>query len=436
MTGKSASKLALLGGKPVREAPLPPVPIVGEEERRAVLEVLDSRALSAASHTNVRGGARARRFEEEFAAFCGAKHAIAVNSGTAALHVALAAAAIGPGDEVLVPSYTFTATASAVLMHNAIPIFVEVDPRTFCMDPTMAEEAVGAATKAMVPVHLLGNVADMDGLMDVARRHNLTVIEDTAQAPGAALHGKAAGTLGALGTFSFQESKNMMTGEGGMIVTSREDLADRCRLIRNHGEVFLEGKPRSYIANVLGWNYRVTEMEAAIGSVQLRHLDEWNDVRRENAAYLAEQLAASPLVPPFVEDGVKHVFHLFGMLYDERKTGVPRSTILEALNAEGLPFTSGYPHPLYENPMFQERLVYGAEGCPFTCRPAHGRDVDYREVHHPVAEALCSSRAIWTNMVRPPLGIDDMRQVVRAVEKVFDHLPELAELAAGMDRRA
>lgn len=403
------------------------MPIVGEEEKRAVLEVLDSSSLSAASHTNIRGGVRAQQFEEEFASYCGAKHAIAVNSGTAALHVALAAAGIGPGDEVLVPSYTFTATASAVLMHNAVPIFVDVDPLTFCMDPAKTAEAITPATRAMIPVHLLGNMADMDGLLEIARRHDLIVIEDTAQAPGAALRGQAAGTLGDLGTFSFQESKNMMTGEGGMIITDRDDLAERCLLVRNHGEVFMQDKPRSYVANILGWNYRVTELEAAIGRVQLRNLDQWNDIRRENAAYLSEQLAGSPFTPPYVAEGVRHVFHLYGMLYDEEGVGVPRSIVLEALEAEGLPFTGGYPHALYKNPMFQERLVYGTEGCPFTCLRQSSREVDYRQVCHPVAEALCSHQAVWTNMVRPPLGIADMREVVAALHKVLDHLPALGQ---------
>ena len=436
MTRPSVSELALLGGKPVREAPLPPVAIIGDEEKQAVLSVLESGTLSAAGHTNVLGGDKARLFEGEFAAYCGAKYAVAVNSGTAALHVALAAAGIGPGDEVLVPSYTFTATASAVLMHNAIPIFVDVEPLSFCMDPVKAEEAIGPATKAMVPVHLLGNMADMDRLMAIADRHGLIVIEDTAQSPGAAFGGKVAGTIGALGTFSFQETKNMMTGEGGMVVTDREELAERCRLIRNHGELLLEDKPRSYLANVLGWNYRVTEMEAAIGRVQLRHLDEWNDVRRENAAYLSQRLAGSPLATPLVEEGVKHVFHLYGMLYDEHTASVPKSALLEALNAEGVPFTGGYPHPLYKNPMFQERLVYGSEGCPFSCHNRQGREIDYRQVRHPVAERLCASQAIWTNMVRPPLGREDMNQVVDAVEKVFDQLPALRRHDAEAGGRA
>ena len=424
----TSTSLALLGGRPVREGPLPPLPIVGEEEKQAVLEVVDSRSFSG-FHSNFRGGAKVQQFEEEFAARFGVKHAVSVNSGTAALHAALAAAGIAAGDEVLVPSYTFTATATAVLMHNAIPIFVDIDPRTFCMDPARAEEAITPATKAIVPVHLLGNVTRMDDLMSIARRHDLVVVEDNAQAPGATLRGQLAGTFGDAGTFSFQETKNMMTGEGGMIVTDRDDLAERCRLIRSHGEAWLQGKPRSYVANMLGWNYRMTELEAAIGRVQLRHLDEWNDIRIENAIYLSDHLAGSPLVPPYVDEGVGHVYHIYGMLYDEERSGVPRSAILQALNSEGIPVTRGYPHPLYQNPLFQEGLVYGTEGCPFTCHHQHGREVDYRNVHHPVVERL-SQRAVWTNMIRPPFGLEDMRQVVEAIEKVFDHLPELREHAA------
>ena len=405
---------------------MPLLPIVGDEEKQALLDVLESRSFSA-FHSDFRGGVNVQQFEEEFAAYCGARHAISVNSGTAALHVALAAAGIGPGDEVIVPSYTFTATASAVLMHNAIPVFVDVDPGTFCMDPSEAEDAINPATRAMIPVHLLGNMAEMDRLTDIARRHRLVLIEDTAQAPGATLRGKVAGTFGDAGTFSFQETKNMMTGEGGMIVTDRDDLAERARLIRNHGEAWLQGKPRSYIANILGWNYRMTELEAAIGRVQLRHLDEWNDIRIENASYLSEHLVGSPLIPPYVEEGIRHVYHMYGMLYEEARAGVPRESIIRALNAEGVPVTTGYPHPLYKNPLFQERLVYGTEGCPFTCHSHQEKEVDYRQVSHPVAEALGSLRAMWSNIVRPPFGIEDMKQVVQAVEKVFHHLPELKQ---------
>src|SRR5574337_364117 len=189
------SHLAILGGTPLRTKPFPPYPIIGERERRAVLEVLDDGTLSG-FHANFLGGPRVQAFEREFAAYFGARHAIAVNSGTAALHVALAAAGVGPGDEVIVPCYTFTATATAVLHHNAIPVFVDVDPRTFCVTAELIDAAITPRTKAVVPVHLLGNVCRMDAILDLARRHGLAVIEDNAQSPGAEFQGRRAGTLG------------------------------------------------------------------------------------------------------------------------------------------------------------------------------------------------------------------------------------------------
>ncbi len=206
-----AHPLAILGGPPVRTRPFPPHPVIGERERRAVLEVLDQGSLSG-FHSNFLGGPRVQAFEREFAAHFGARHAIAVNSGTAALHVAVAAADVGPGDEVIVPCYTFTATASAVLHHNAIPVFVDVDPRTFCVTAEAIEAAVTPRTKAVIPVHLLGNVCRMDAILEVARRRKLAVIEDNAQSPGAGFQGRPAGTIGDAGTFSFVQPRTLVTG--------------------------------------------------------------------------------------------------------------------------------------------------------------------------------------------------------------------------------
>lgn len=415
--------LALLGGEPVRKQPFPSYPIIGEAEKAAVLRVIEDGALSS-FHINFLGGERVRRFEADFAAYHGVKYAIAVNSGTAALHVALAAAGIGPGDEVIVPSYTFTATASAVLMHNAIPIFVDVHPHTFCMTLEAFESAIGPSTRAVIPVHLLGNLCRMDAILERARRHHLVVIEDAAQAPGAGFQGRLAGTMGDLGCFSLQETKNIKTGEGGMILTDSEELADRCRLVRNHGEVWVHGKPRSYVANILGWNYRMTEIEAAIGTEQLKHLDEWNDARIGNATFLGTHLPKECLEPPHVDEDVRHVYHVYAMLYHDERVGMKRETLIRALQAEGIPCRSGYPHPLYRNPLFQERLVYGDQGCPFTCGPYKG-SVDYQSLFHPVAEALCSGLALWTTAIQPPAGLKEMQDVVWAVEKIFEDVGAL-----------
>jgi len=407
----SGCALALFGGTPVRSRPFPVHPIIGAGEKAAVLRVLDSGRLST-FHSNFLGGEHVQRFERQFADYHGVRHAVAVNSGTAALHVAVAAAGVERGDEVLVPSYTFTATASAVLMHQAIPVFVDVDPRTLCLDVEQAARLITPRTKAIVPVHLLGNVCAMESIVALAQAHGLAVIEDTAQAPGASRAGRFAGTWGDAGAFSFQETKNLMTGEGGMLITNRDDLAERARLVRNHGEAWVAGKPRSYVADLLGWNYRMTELEAAIGSEQLARLDEWNARRRELAQLLTERLPSAGLTPQEVDPGVTHAYHIYGLRYDEVQTGVPRRAILEALRAEGVPASPGYPHPLYRNSLFQ----------------GHERG-EYRRVYHPVAERLCSSEAIWLSVVRPPATPQDMQDIIGAFEKVWGQMDQLREYA-------
>jgi perosamine synthetase len=423
------SKLALLGGKSIRTKPFPAYPVIGEEEKQAVMEVLDSGQLStfSASRQGFLGGRKIQAFEAAFAEYHGVRHAIAVNSATSGLHAAVAACEVGPGDEVIVPPYTFTATATAVLHHNAIPVFVDIDPVTFCMDPARVEAAITPHTKAVIPVHLLGHPADMDGILDVARRHGLKVIEDCAQAPGARYKGRLVGTMGDCGVFSFQETKNMATGEGGMVITNNPDLAERARMIRNHGEAVIAGEPRKYLTSTIGWNYRMTEIEAAIGIVQLKKLDGLNRERHELAAYLLDAMPnlpglTYPLEPPLID----HVYHVFGMRYDDSAIGLPRQRFIEALIAEGIPMSPGYPRPLYHNPLFQDRMAYGKQGCPFTCHLYEGT-VSYAKGLCPVAEDLCAQSALWTFVVRPPATIRDMQDIVTAFEKVWEHSSALTK---------
>ena len=421
------SKLAVLGGKPIRTKPFPAYPVIGQEEKRAVMEVLESGQLStfSASRQGFLGGQKIQAFEAAFAEYHGVQHAIAVNSATSGLHAAVAACDIGPGDEVIVPPYTFTATATAVLHHNAIPVFVDVDPVSFCLDPKRLEAAITPRTKAVIPVHLLGHPADMDAILAIARRHGLKVIEDCAQAPGARYKGRLVGTIGDCGVFSFQETKNMATGEGGMIITNDPELAERARMVRNHGEAVIAGEPRKYLTSTIGWNYRMTEIEAAIGLVQLQKLESLNRARQELAGYLLDSLPVHPtLTYPLGSPLIDHVYHVFGMRYDERDLGVPRARFIEALGAEGIPMGSGYPRPLYHNPLFQDRLAYGKHGCPFTCH-LYGGVVSYAKGLCPVAEDLCARSALWTFVVRPPATTQDMHDIVVAFEKVIDHSAEL-----------
>lgn len=425
----TASTSAILGGKPVRSKPFPAYPVVGDEEKRAVMEVLDSGRLSSfsASRQGFLGGRKVQEFESAFAAYHGLRYGVAFNSATSGLHAAVAACGVGPGDEVIVPPYTFTATATAVLHHNAVPVFADVDPVTCCLDPRAFEAAVTPRTKAVIPVHLLGHPADMDRILAVARRYRLKVIEDCAQAPGARDKGRLVGTMGDCAVFSFQESKNMMTGEGGMLITDDPDLAEQARMVRNHGETVIAGEPRKYLSHTIGWNYRMTEIEAAIGLVQLKKLDELNDSRRELAKHLVDRLPPVPgLRYPVAPQDIHHVYHVFGMTYDERAIGIPRKRFIEALVAEGIPAGSGYPRPLYHNPLFQDRMAYGKLGCPFTC-PLYKGAVSYAKGLCPIAEHLCAASALWTFVVRPPATIEDMNDIIHAFEKVIEAVPELKE---------
>ncbi|MDA2916144.1 DegT/DnrJ/EryC1/StrS family aminotransferase [Nitrospinae bacterium AH_259_B05_G02_I21] len=419
----NAPGLALLGGEPVRREPFPSWPIIGEAEINAVVAVLRRAQISSFStHAEgFLGGQEVRAFEEAFAAYHGVAYAVAVNSGTAALHCALAAAGVGPGDEVIVPPYTFTATATSVLHHNAVPIFADVEARAFCLDPEAVKRALTPRTKAIMPVHLLGHPAEMDELLALAANHNLVVIEDCAQAPGARYKDRLVGTIGAAGAFSFQQTKNIVSGEGGMVITNDGELAERARLIRNHGESVVVGKSRSYVANIVGWNYRMTEMEAALGREQLKHLDEWNAARRRLSRYLSTHLQElEGLTVPYESPGVEHVYHGYGITVDQVAVEVDKDVIIRALQAEGIPVSGGYPHPLYKNPLFQTKLAYGASGCPFTC-PPYEQSVSYPNGLCPVAEELCEWSAIWLFVSRPPATEADMDDIILAFRKVWDH---------------
>ncbi len=417
------SELALLGGPQARRVPFPPYPVVGEAERRAVIEVLEEGRLStfiASPGEHFGGGRRIRQFEQEFAEFHGVRFAVAFNSGTAALHAAIVACGVEPGQEVIVPPYTFTSTATCALMQGAIPVFADVDDQTFCVDPKPLEPMISSLSRALIPVHLFGQPAPMDELREVARRYGLRVIEDCAQAPGATYKGKKVGTLGDCGVFSFQESKNLMTGEGGMLITDDPTLAEIARLVRNHGEAVVPpGEVRSYKAEILGWNYRMTEVEAALGLVQLRQLGAQNRVRQRLAAHLTRALeGVAGIRVPAVRDGCEHVYYVYPLLYEEAAWGIPRSRFLEAVTAEGIPISGGYVRPLYLSPLYQERRAWAFR--------AYQGGARYDAGLCPVAEHLHGRAMLLTPVVRPPARERDMEDIAAAIRKVWEHRRELA----------
>lgn len=417
-------KLALNGGKPIRENVLPFVPIeadVSEEEINAVLEVLKTKCLSQLVSEKI------SEFEDAFAKYCGVEYAIAVSSGTTALHVALAATGVGPKNDVILPPYTFMATANAILHQTAVPNFADIDPKTYNLDPEEAEKRIGAKTKAVVPVHMLGQPADMDPIMEIAERHKLVVIEDCAQANGAEYKGRSVGTFGNFGCFSFYLNKHMTTGgEGGMIITHDKKLAKKARSIANHCRV--EVSPYQHVPahNVywgIGYNYRMTAPQAAMGLVQLRRLDSFIEKRRRNAEYLTERLKEiEGIEPPYVRDDVKHVYWAYGVLIIQEKIGISRDRFAEALLAEGIHAEGYCPIPVHLQDPIKNKVGYGDTHFPFD-NPLHGEKMVYHRGLCPNAEKLSSEDLLLP--VYQSLTEKDLNDVVVALKKVAGNMNKL-----------
>src|SRR5688572_8676736 len=410
----SMNALALLGGTPVRTAPFSAWPVFGDAEERAL-----ARTLRSGKWGKLDGGEVAM-FERRFAKYCGAKHAVAVVNGTASLRIALLAAGIEAGDEVIIPPYTFFATAAAVVEANATPVFVDIDREAFNIDPKLIERAITPRTRAIIVVHLGGLPCDMDAIMAIARKHNVTVIEDAAHAHGSEYRGKRVGGIGHMGSFSFQSSKNLTCGEGGIITTNDDALAERCRSIHNCGRV-----PGGawYEHHVISANYRLGELAGAILNCQLDRLDEQTNTRDRNGKYLDAKLSKIPGVAPQrrTADATRHAYHLYTMRIDEGAFGVPRERILKAIAAEGVPIAGGYIVPLHRQPMFVNKAFGPYTGCD-NARP----NLSYTDVRLPVVERISASEGAWMthNLL---LGTQrDMDDVVGAFEKVYEHRAWLA----------
>lgn len=364
------ANLAINGGPKLRETPFAPQQDLGEEEKRLLIEVIDSKELSgflASPGEKFLGGAKVRELENLWKDYLCVKHVMVIQSATAGLHAAVAALNLGPGDEVLVPAYSMCASATAIVMHNAIPIFVDIDENTYCIDPKEIKKAITPNTKAIIVVHLFGYPAEMEEIMVIAKEHNLKVIEDNAQSPGAIYKGKYTGTIGHLGVFSFNQNKSITTGEGGLVITNDDELAKRVQLIRNHGEVVVDKYTVNNIAGIIGWNYRMTELEAAVGIAQFHKLNKLNDRRIELAEYLTKKLKqfGNIFTPPTISDYSKHVYFVYPFKFNSKVAGVSRNMFAKAMVAEGMPIGAGYVRPIYMEPMYQKLLGYGNEGCPF-----------------------------------------------------------------------
>jgi dTDP-4-amino-4,6-dideoxygalactose transaminase len=421
-------KLAIRGGTPVRTKPFPAYVTVGNEEKEAVCRVVDSGALSrylGAWHEQFWGGPEVCALETEWAAYYGVKYAVAVNSASSGLICALGAAGVGPGDEVIVSPWSMSISATAPLFYGAIPVFADVEPDCFCLDPADVERKITSKTKALIAVDLFGQPYDAQRINALAQQHGLTVIEDAAQAPGASLGGKPAGTLGHMGVYSLNYHKHIHCGEGGVIVTNDDRLVERLQLIRNHAEAVVEGKGVTDLTNMVGFNMRMTELDAAVARCQLTKLSELNQKRLENVDCLEEGLKnILCLTMPKVRDDARHVYYVHACLYDEQAADIPASRFIAAVKAElphfelrekeGTKLGVGYVRPLYRLPLFQQQTAIGRHGWPFTLT---GRS--YSDSLCPVCEELYAAKLVTHEFMLPCMEIGDLDDVLEAFSKVW-----------------
>jgi perosamine synthetase len=414
-------ELAMFGGRKIINESFRRYNPIGNEEVDAALQVLESGVLSqfvGAWHDDFYGGPKVRELENACATYFGVKHAVTVNSWTSGLIAAVGAIGIEPGDEVIVSPWTMCASATSILHWNAIPVFADIEDETFNLDPISVEASITPQTKAIMAVDIFGHSADMDVLMAIAEKHGLKVISDSAQAPGAFYKGKYAGTLAHIGGYSLNYHKHIHTGEGGVLVTDDDELADRLQLIRNHAEAVVADKEVTNLANMIGYNFRMGELECAIGIEQLKKLSRLVAKRQYLAARLTEELIKLPgLRPPVVRPGCTHVYYTYPILLDTAALGVSSLQLHEALRAEGVPVGNRYQN-LHLLPMYQQKIAYGSNGFPWSsdiCR----RDVDYAKGICPVAEGLNESGFLILGMCTFDYTDADIDLLLEAFRKVW-----------------
>lgn len=424
------SKLALLGGTPVIQSPLQGFHSIGDEEVEAVSEVIRGGVLSAyigAPGLGFMGGRKVQSFESEAARYFGVKHAIAVNSWTSGLIAAVGAIGIEPGDEIITTPWTMAATATAILHWNGIPIFADINPETFNICPQSVEKLITKKTKAIFAVDIFGQSADMSKLREIADRHSLKLLSDTAQSPGAKSGDDFTGTLADIGGFSLNYHKHIHCGEGGVLVTNDDRLAKRLCLIRNHAEAVVSSDDPEELNNMLGYNFRMGEIEAAIASVQLGKLESRVLSRQRIADELNQGLCRlKGLKTPKVEEGCSHVYYVYGMTLDIEQLGVNRQHIVEALRAEGVPaLVVGYQN-LHMLPLFRNKIAYGSKGFPWNS-PYCTNDIEYRLGLCPAAEELHAKTFLGLNICMNELPPKDVALIIKAFQKVWSQL-ELLKL--------
>ncbi|MEK9673575.1 MAG: DegT/DnrJ/EryC1/StrS family aminotransferase [Rhodospirillaceae bacterium] len=424
------SKLALLGGKPVISGDLTPYPSMGAAERNAVADVIASGCLSGffgSPGPEFLGGPKVREFEAAWAKQFGVKHAVSVNSNTSGLFAAMGAIQLSPGDEVIVPPWTMSATVMAPLIYGGIPVFADIEDETFCIDPANVRRQITEKTRAIVAVNLFGHPARLAELRKLADDKGIYLIEDNAQAPLGAENGRPTGAVGHIGIASLNFHKHIHTGEGGVCVTDDDNLAKRLQLIRNHAENAAIHEGITDLVNMVGFNFRMTELSAAVGLVQLAAIDRHVETRENVAKILSDGTRdLDGWTVPAVRDGCRHNYYVWLVRYDAERTGVSRDLFSKALTAEGFPNFCAYLPPLYRLPLFRERKAIGRNGWPFTLT-----ERTYQDGQCPVTERLHEREAV---LFEPcAYDIDDAlaRRMVDAIRKVHENRADLSNYADG-----
>lgn len=429
------AKLAINGGPKAmpEDFEFPEWPIMTEDDVAGIHRVVDSRDLWGKENVEV------VRLEKEYSEYVGMKYCLALNSGTAALHACIAGIGLEPGDEVLVPALTFLASATSVLHHNAIPVFVDIDPSTFNIDPTKIEEKITDRTKAIMAVDYMGLPADYDEIYSIARKYNLVIIEDGSQAAGAQHKGKKVGSLGDVNGMSIMPQKCLPGGgEGGLLCTDNATYRDLADMVRMFGEIVREGQEREYNAYTMGWNYRICPFSAAMARSQLKRLDEYMRARREKAAYISEGLDKVPgIIPPYVPEDRTHSYYIYYFKVDPKAAGIDippgrfRQALQDILRAEGVPVKISQRTPLPGQALFQVKRGYG-KGCPWTCK--YGREVSYQIGDYPqTLKVLEVALALDVGFIHPFTPKETQDRLLSVFHKVFDNLNEVTSYAKKLD---
>lgn len=416
-------KLAIKGGVPVMKRPLRKPYNISDDEIDAVVHLLKKGPLSdfiGEYGPYFLGGKKVQALENLFSNKFKVKHSVSFNSATTALQAAVAALGIGPGDEVIVSSFTMSASATCILFNGAVPRFADIDPQTFCISADSIRKQINAKTKAVIVVNLFGHPADLMNIAKLAKEYNLKVIEDNSQSPGATINGKYAGTIGDVGVFSFNVHKVIQSGEGGILVTNNTKYAQRAQLVRNHGEV-VRSKMKNYnLGPIMGSNFRMTEITATIAYFQVKKLDFLNNERIKLAKYLSNNLKKIKGLHVLPEEtSTKNVFYLFPIIINEEELGLTRNLFVDAMTAEGFPLSKGYVQPIYLLPLFKEKRVFNVTRFPF------GSGIKYTKGLCPVAEEMHEKKLTLTDVCQFPNKKSDIKLFIKAIHKVISNRNEL-----------